>query len=68
MAVPGVGWGGGGASNASLRFLKTIKDTDMKLTPLIKRREYCYYHTSAVTSHDVTKASSWIFMAAILDF
>ena len=32
-------WGGGGASNAPLRFLKTIKDIDMKLTPLIKRRE-----------------------------
>ena len=31
--------GGGGASNAPLRFLKTIKDIDMKVTPLIKRRE-----------------------------
>ena len=31
----------------------------MKLAPLIKRRE---------TAHDVTKAPSWIFMAAILDF
>ena len=32
---------GGGMSNAPLplRFLKTIKDIDMKLTPLIKRRE-----------------------------
>ena len=37
---PSLDWGG--ASNASpppLRFLKTIKDIDMKLTPLIKRRE-----------------------------
>ena len=37
LVVPGLG---GGASNAPpLRFLKTIKDRDMKLTPLIKRRE-----------------------------
>ena len=38
LAVPGLG---GGASNASppLRFLKTIKYIDMKLTPLIKRRK-----------------------------
>ena len=28
--------GGGGGSNAPLHFLKTIKDIDMKLTPLIK--------------------------------
>ena len=37
---PSLDWGGGGGtSNAPLRFLKTIKDIDMKLTPLIKRRE-----------------------------
>ena len=35
LAVPG--WGGGGGGGG--RFLKTIKDIDMKLTPLIKRRE-----------------------------
>ena len=35
LAVPGLG--GGGAS--PLHFLKSIKDIDMKLTPLIKRRE-----------------------------
>ena len=42
-----------------LHFLKTIEDINMKLAPLIKRRE---------TAHDVTMAPSWIFMVAILDF
>ena len=57
------------ASNAPLRFLKTIKDIDMKLTPL-ERRELNLLLLSylIVTSHDVTKAPCWIFMAAILDF
>ena len=32
-------WTGGGASNAPLHFSKTVEDIDMKLTPLIKRRE-----------------------------
>ena len=62
----------GGGSNAPppLRFLKTIKDIDMKLTPLIRRREINLLLLSylSVTSHDVTKAPSWIFMAAIFDF
>ena len=51
MAVPGLG--GRGASNAPLRFLKTIKDTDMKLTPLIKRREINLLLLSYLSS-DVT--------------
>ena len=31
--------GGGGRQTAPLRLLKTIKDIDMKVTPLIKRRK-----------------------------
>ena len=31
--------GGGGGGGVRFRFLKTIKDIDMKVTPLIKRRE-----------------------------
>ena len=46
------------------RFLKTIKDIDMKLTPLIKRGEI----NLLLLSYLVTKAPSWIFMATILDF
>ena len=34
-----LGGGGGRQTPHPLRFLKTIKDIDMKLTPLIKRRE-----------------------------
>ena len=34
---PSLDWGV--VSNAPLRFLKTIKDIDMKLTPLIKCRQ-----------------------------
>ena len=36
---PWTGGGGVGAKRPPLRFSKTIKDIDMKLTPLIKRRE-----------------------------
>ena len=54
----------GVASNAPLRFLKTIKDIDMKLTPL-ERRELNLLLLSYLT---VAKAPCWIFMAAILDF
>ena len=41
LAVPGLGGGGdGGAFDAPrLHFLKTIEDINMKLAPLIKRRE-----------------------------
>ena len=37
---PSLEWGGGGGEvkRPPLRFLKTIKDIGMKLTPLIKRR------------------------------
>ena len=67
---PSLDWRGHQTPPPPLRFLKTIKDINMKLTPLIKRREInllllsYHYHTS----HDVTKAPSWIFMVAILDF
>ena len=43
-----------------LHFLKSIKDIDMKLTPLIKRREIKLLLLSYL-SYDVTKAPSWIF-------
>ena len=39
LAVPGLGGGGGVKRLPPLRFLKTIKYIDMKLTPLIKRRK-----------------------------
>ena len=56
-------WDGGGASNASLYFLKTIKYIDMKLTPLIKHRKINLLQLSYL-SCDVTKVLSWIYMAA----
>ena len=40
---------------------------DMKLTPLIKHCEINLLLLSDL-SCDITKAPSWIFMAAILDF
>ena len=43
-----------------LHFLKTIKDINMKLKPLIKRREINLLLLSYL-SCDVTKAPSWIF-------
>ena len=60
--------GGGGVQTSPLHFLKTIEGIDMELTPLIMHREIILLLLSAVTSHEVTKAPSWIFMAAILDF
>ena len=36
---PWTGGGGGSNDTPPLRFLKTIKDIDMKRTPLIKRSE-----------------------------
>ena len=46
---PSLDLGGGGASNdpPPLRFLKTVKDVDMKLTPLIKRREINLFQSIA---------------------
>ena len=60
FGVPGLGGGGG------IHFSKTIEDINMKLTPLINRREIILLLLSFF-SCDVTKAPSWIFMAAILD-
>ena len=58
---PWTGVGGGERQTTPpLRFLKTIKDIDMKLTPLIKRREIKLLLLSYL-SYDVTKAPSWIF-------
>ena len=54
---------GGEGVKRPLHFLKTIEDIDMKLTPLIMRRAI-----NLLLLSYVTKAPSWIFMAAILDF
>ena len=56
-------------SNAPHHFLKNIEDIDMKRAPLIKGYEVNLLLLSlAVTSNDVAKAPSWIFMAVILHF
>ena len=60
-------WTGEGHQMPPLHFLKTIKDIDVKLTPLIKCCEINLLLLSYL-SCDVTKAPSWIFMVAILDF
>ena len=49
-----------------LHFLKTIERIDVKLISLIMRREINVLPLSHV-SCDVTKAPSWISVAAILD-
>ena len=67
LAFPGLGGGGGIKHPPFLRFLKTIKDIDMKLAPLIKSREINLLLLSYL-SCEVTKAPSWTFMATILDF
>ena len=57
---PSLDWGrGGGVKHPHPHFLKTAKDIDMKLTPLIKHREINPY-----LSCDVT----WRHQGTILDF
>ena len=63
LAFPGLGDG----VKRPHHFLKTIEGMNMKLIPLINHREVNLLQLSYL-SCDVTKASSLIFMAAILDF
>ena len=52
----GGGGGGGGRQTHPLYFLKTIEDIDMKLTPLIKRRQESITRSVYLT-HDYVMGS-----------